>query len=222
MRSKPLALDLFCGAGGATRGLQLAGFEVLGIDHMPQPRYVGEHFVQADALRPPVRLRDFNLIWASPPCQAFTAYKRRPGHVAGRADLISATRRLLRASGCPFVIENIPGAPLQGAFTLCGSSFGLDLRRHRLFEASDWIMAPPCHHGWQTPRFPQATNRKNARRSVEIGVWRIPLHVQRQAMGIEWMTLEELSEAVPPAYSEFIGRSFLERHRQELAQRTRC
>jgi DNA (cytosine-5)-methyltransferase 1 len=206
----PLALDLFCGAGGATRGLQMAGFEVVGIDHKCQPRYCGDHFIQADALRPPVRLEDFDLIWASPPCQAFTAYKRRPGHVAAHPNLIPQTRAILLASGAPYVIENIPGAPLELPFMLCGSSFGLNVRRHRLFETSRAIaLTPPCAHGWQRPRFQQATNRTTPRRTVEVGVYRIPLSVQRAAMGIDWMKLDELSEAIPPAYSEFIARSYL-------------
>lgn len=202
------ALDLFCGAGGATRGLQLAGFEVWGVDIKPQPRYVG-NFVQGDALAPPFRLQDFNLIWASPPCQSFTAYKRRPGHVAECANLIPQTRAMLKESGVSYVIENVPGAPLNQPFQLCGGSFGLDVRRHRLFEASFPILSPPCDHGWQTPRFQQATNRENKRRTVEVGVYRIPLAVQRAAMGIHWMELDELSQAIPPAYAEWLGRAFL-------------
>ena len=194
-------------------GLYRAGFDVTGIDHRPQPRYPFR-FIQADAMRPPVRLDDFDLIWASPPCQAFTAYKRRPGHVADRPNLIPRVRSILHSAGVPYVIENVPGAPLERPFTLCGSSFGLDVRRHRIFEASEPMLAPPCSHGWQTPRFKQATNRANRRRTVEVGVWRIPLDVQRRAMGIDWMELDELSEAIPPAYAEFIARAFLAQRRQ--------
>jgi DNA (cytosine-5)-methyltransferase 1 len=111
----------------------------------------------------------------------------------------------------PHVIENVPGAPLCEPVRLCGSTFGLDVRRHRLFEANWPLRGAPCDHSWQTPRFPAATNRApNSRRTVEIGVWRIPLDVQRRAMGIDWMTLRELSEAIPPAYTEHIGRQLLE------------
>lgn len=189
-------------------GLHRAGYEVVGIDHRPQPRYPFA-FIQANALRPPVRLEDFDLIWASPPCQAFTAYRRRGDGVGDSYDnLIPETRTLLRDAAVPYVIENVVGAPLEQPFKLCGSSFGLDVRRHRLFETSFSVMlTPPCSHGWQQPRFQQATNRTNRRRTVEIGVYRIPLLVQRQAMGIDWMVLEELSQAIPPAYSEFIGRA---------------
>lgn len=106
--------------------------------------------------------------------------------------------------------ENVEGAPLTGwVVRLCGSSFGLDVRRHRLFESNVSILVPPCDHGWQTPRFPPASNRTNLRRTVEVGVWRIPLDVQQRAMGINWTTLEELSEAIPPAYTEHIGRQLL-------------
>lgn len=202
------ALDLFCGAGGASMGLHRAGFDVTGVDIESQPRYPFT-FHQLDALECDWAAMDYDFVWASPPCQKFTAYKRRPNHVAPRENLIPQTRELLKAAGVPYVIENIPGAPLKNTFQLCGSSFGLDVRRHRIFEASFKVTPPACNHSWQTPRFPPASNRKNLRRTVEVGVWRIPLETQRKAMGIEWMNLEELSEAVPPAYSHFIATQFL-------------
>lgn len=201
-------LDLFCGGGGATRGYQLAGFEVVGVDLAPQPNYVGDHFHQADALTFP--LDGFDAIHASPPCQSFTAYRRRGGGVGdGYPDLIAPVRARLVAAGVPWVIENVAGAPLSSPVMLCGSSFGLDVRRHRFFESDVALFAPPCDHGWQTPRFPCATNRTNLRCTVEVGVWRIPLDVQRAAMGVDWMTLAELTEAVPPAYTEHLGRQLL-------------
>jgi DNA (cytosine-5)-methyltransferase 1 len=201
-------LDLFCGAGGCAMGYSRAGFEVVGVDLVAQPRYPFE-FYQDDAMTYP--LDGFDAVHASPPCQAFTAYRRK-GHGVGDGypDLISAVRRMLHRSGLPFVIENVPGAPLEHPLQLCGSSFGLDVRRHRLFETNWMLMGRPCDHKWQTPRFPQATNRANLRRTVEVGVWRIPLSVQQDAMGIDWMTLPELSEAVPPAYTEHIGRQLLD------------
>lgn len=206
--SKPLLLDLFCGAGGAAVGYHRAGFEVVGVDHRPQPRYPFE-FVQADALEFP--LEGFDAIHASPPCQKFTAYRRRGAGVGESSpDLIGAMRYRLNASGVPFVIENVPDAPLFEPVMLCGSSFGLDVRRHRLFECSFPVMVPPCYHDGQAPRFPQATNRTALRKTVEVGVWRIPLEVQRRAMGIDWMIREELSEAVPPAYTELIGLQLMQ------------
>lgn len=206
---RPKLLDLFCGAGGASMGYHRAGFDVVGVDLKPQPHYPFP-FVQADALAPPFDLSGFDVIHASPPCQAWTAYKRRPDHVAPRPELVEPVRSMLRAAGKPYVIENVPGAPVSG-FTLCGSAFGLDVRRHRLFET--WpviVLTPPCDHGWQARRFPAATNNRHPRRTVEVGVWRIPLATQQEAMGIAWMPLEELSEAIPPAYTEWIGARLME------------
>jgi DNA (cytosine-5)-methyltransferase 1 len=174
------ALDLFCKAGGVALGLHRAGFEVVGVDIEPQPNYPFR-FIQANALE--FDLGDFDFYWASPPCQGFTAYKRRPGHVRPRANLIPPMRERLLATGKPFCIENVPGAPLQNPFTLCGSMFGLDVRRHRNFETNFPVTTPPCNHKIWTPRFPPATNRKNLRLTVEVGVWRIPLEVQQKAMG---------------------------------------
>jgi DNA (cytosine-5)-methyltransferase 1 len=199
-------LDLFCGAGGAAMGYHRAGFDVVGVDIRPQPHYPFE-FHQADALEFP--LDGFDAIHASPPCQRWTAYRRRGAGVGASApDLIAAMRERLKSAAVPWVIENVPGAPVRGAL-LCGSSFGLDVRRHRHFETSFPMLAPECRHETQAPRFPCATNRTNLRRTVEVGVWRIPLEVQHRAMGIGWMTLEELSEAIPPAYTEFIGRALM-------------
>jgi len=207
------ALDLFSCAGGAGAGLALAGFDVIGIDINPQPRYPFE-FHQGDALAVDLAwVRTFDLVWASPPCQFATAYKRRPDHVAPSENLIPKTRALLQAAGVPFVIENVAGAKLElrDPVQLCGSSFGLDVRRHRLFESQGFRIPPlACDHAWQTPRFPPATNRTNLRSTVEVGVWRIPLETQRAAMGgCAWMERHELSQAIPPAYAEHIGRAFL-------------
>jgi DNA (cytosine-5)-methyltransferase 1 len=208
--SQPRLLDLFCGAGGCSVGYERAGFDVVGVDVKPQPNYPFE-FIQRDALDV---LEDviggcwwpFDAIHASPPCQAFTAYRRRGCGVGdGYPNLIGKVRDRLECTRLPYVIENVPGAPLRDPVTLCGSSFGLDVRRHRLFECSFPVLVPSCDHSWQTPRFAQATNRTNLRSTVEVGVWRIPLEVQQQAMGIDWTTLEELSEAIPPAYTEHIG-----------------
>lgn len=188
-------------------GYARAGFEVVGVDVTPQPAYPFE-FHLADALGFP--LDGFDAVHASPPCQSFTAYRRK-GHGVGDGypNLIPAMRARLQASGLPWVMENVPGAPLVDPLVLCGSSFGLDVRRHRHFESNVKLDALPCDHGWQTPRFPPATNRSNLRRTVEVGVWRIPLEVQRKAMGIDWMTVPELSQAIPPAYTEWLGVQLL-------------
>jgi DNA (cytosine-5)-methyltransferase 1 len=198
-------------------GLYQAGFDVVGVDILPlnrQPGLFGDpldwypfEFRQGDALE--ADLSGFDLIWASPPCQAFTAYKRRPDHVAPRDNLIPPVRSRLEASGAPWIIENVPGAPLERPVTLCGSMFGLDVRRHRIFETSFPVPPLECNHV-AAPRFAPAGNRTNLRSTVEVGVWRIPLTVQQQAMGIDWMSLEALSQSIPPAYSRWLGERFLE------------
>lgn len=211
-------LDLFCCAGGASMGYHRAGFEVVGVDINPQPNYPFE-FHQGDALQFVTEHgREFDAIHASPPCQSFTAYRRK-GHGVGDGylDLIPETRALLAGCSVPWIIENVAGAPLADPVRYCGSSFGLDVRRHRFFESNVDLTAPPCDHSWQTPRFAPATNRTNLRRTVEVGVWRIPLSVQQAAMGIDWTTLRELSEAIPPAYTEHIGTQLAAHMSQEVA-----
>ncbi len=197
-------------------GYHRAGWEVTGIDLLDQPNYPFEVY-QADAFATLARLKlfgtgdEYDAIHASMPCQRWTAYKRRREHVRERADLITPLRPLLEVSGLPYVIENVPGAPLRDPVQLCGSSFGLDIRRHRLFETNWQLDAPPCDHAWQTPRFPAATNRAPmSRRTIEIGVYRIPLERQKEAMQVDWpVTLHELSQMVPPAYTEHIGAQLL-------------
>lgn len=136
------ALDLFCGAGGVSEGLRRAGFEVTGVDINPQPHYRGGVFVQADAMTFP--LEGYDLIWASPPCQAFTAYRRRPEHVRPRENLIPGVRERLQAQGAHWAIENVPGAPLRRDLLLCGSMFGLDVRRHRISRPPSRSRSPPA------------------------------------------------------------------------------
>lgn len=221
----PRALDLFCGAGGASAGLSTAGFEVWGVDRNSQPNWPIDRrpsLVAGDAIEfaRTADLTGWDFIWASPPCQKFSAYRRKGYGVGSSApNLIDAVRGLLRASGVPYVIENVPGAPLRDPITLCGSMFGLDVRRHRLFEFGNMPTpeAPACDHASQQAkgkRYPGATNR-DGRYTCEVGVWRIPLAQQHAAMGgCEWMTREELSQAIPPAYSEWIGDKVLKHIRQ--------
>ncbi len=204
-------LDLFCGAGGAAMGYHRAGFdEIVGIDIVPQPDYPFA-FVQADVLRPPVDLGAFDLVHASPPCQHFTRYRNVHKDITERyRDLIRPTRALL--ARYPSVIENVPG-PIRHDLELCGSMFGLDVRRHRWFEFHN-VYAPiltPPHNHLPPRRFKSSTGRPNLRRTIEIGAWDEPLDLQLAAMGIDWITdVRMLSEAIPPAYTEFIGRAFLE------------
>lgn len=134
------ALDLYCKAGGATRGLQQAGFHVTGVDIQKQPHYCGDKFIQANALEFEIDPAEFDFIWASPPCQAHTALKTMH-NAKHHEDLIPQTRAKLVASGLPFAIENVPGAPLIEPILLCGTMFKLgvedaELRRHRIFEVN--------------------------------------------------------------------------------------
>lgn len=229
--SRPRLLDLFCCAGGAAKGYYNAGFEVVGVDIEPQPNYPYE-FIQADALWVlTTDLQRYDAIHASPPCQMFTAYRRsRPDKGdENYVNLIPATRELLQDSGLPYVIENVEGSPLREPVRLCGSMFDppLDVQRHRLFE-TNWGLEPPpwpCRHKvWGPDRFPggrskerTGSNKGLARGTVEIGTWDIPLERQAEAMEVDWMNVKELSQAIPPRYTEFIGRQLLAHVQQAVA-----
>lgn len=203
--SRPILLDLFCCQGGAAQGYADAGFEVFGVDINPQPRY--QHwFHQGDALADGIRcfvrgdevgwlhISEFDAIHASPPCQAHT-------------NLIEPTRQLLREVGKPFVIENVPNAPLIDPIELCGATFGLETYRHRLFETNWGLTAPP--------------HREHVNRVTKMG--RPPrqgefMHVvgnfsgvgkAREVMGMPWANRDGLREAIPPAYTQFIGAQLL-------------
>lgn len=212
-RRRLRAIDLFCGAGGAGAGLAAAGFDVLGVDLSPQPRYPFE-FIQGDAIAfLEGDLQSFDLVWASPPCQAHTAMKTMH-NAKPHIDLIQPTRERLQRAGVRYVIENVVGAPLIDPIVLCGTMFGLgvkdaELRRHRLFEANFPIPAPTCRHGVRPATIGvyggHIRNRKRREGSHARGVADFPIAAGQAAMGIDWMTLTEMSEAIPPAYSEFIG-----------------
>ena len=225
---RPRLLDLFCGAGGAAVGYHRAGFDVVGVDVAAQPNYPFE-FHEADAMTFP--LDGFDAIHASPPCQAHSTIAkqqriRRPG-AFDHPDLVDATRARLIAAGVPYVIENVEGAPLRNHIRLCGSSFGLDVRRHRLFECSMPVLAPPCAHHWQLPRFRSLDQRRGLKSVVPVygggqiaglaSVVGVHGHhnyagereLREAAMGIDWMSPYELTQAIPPAYTEHIGAYLL-------------
>lgn len=216
----PRLLDLFCGAGGAAMGYSRAGFEVVGVDIKPQPNYPFE-FIQDDAMQllAWADLRDYSAIHTSPPCQAFSVSTNyRPENRTKYPDLVEPTRELLKQTGLPYIIENVPGSPLENYVQICGSGMGLPLRRHRWFESNVSMMGSGCAHGqfpWRED-YKHSTNRKK-RRVVVVGEWRVAFHLQQEAMGIDWMTLEELSEAIPPAYTEFIGEQLLAHIREPVA-----
>lgn len=209
--SKPRLLDLFCGEGGAATGYARAGYEVTGVDLAPMARYPYE-FIQGDALAyATAHGADYELIHASPPCQLYSAL-RSMATTAVRVDLVDPTRQVLLSLGVPWIMENVPGAPLRGAVVLCGTMFGLgarcegrwrELRRHRLFESSHQLEAPgPCHHRapvvgvYGHGSIPHSASRRayqaNAREA-------------RDALGCPWMSRQGLSQAIPPAYTQHLA-----------------
>lgn len=195
---RPRLLDLFCGAGGAAVGYSRAGFEVVGVDLYPQPHYPFE-FHRADALRFP--LEGFDVIHASPPCQAFTLAHRINGYFQ-HPDYIAPIRSRLVFNGVPWVIENVPGAPLVDPVTLCGTMFGLGVDRDRWFESSE-PLAQPSH-----PAHRPTTKMGRPLRPgtvVQVVGHFSGVADARRAMGIDWMTRDELAQAIPPAYTEWVG-----------------
>lgn len=204
-------LDLFCCAGGAAMGLHMAWpeAEILGVDINPQPRYPFR-FAQGDATMIP--LWEFDFIWASPPCQAHTTLRARHPDRA-YACHISAIRERLIACGKPYVIENVMGAPLRSPVMLCGSSFGLKVRRHRLFEASFPIAPLPCNHvaqGRPIDVSGTGSRRVKPRADGKGGDPNKPRNLAeaRSATGIDWMLRPEIAQAIPPAYSEYIAKQY--------------
>lgn len=217
-------LDAFCSAGGATRGYQLAGFRMTGVDIRPQPRYVGETFIQGDALEY-IRAHghEYDFIHASPPCQRYsrsTAALRAAGK--HYPDLIGPTRQLLDQIGLPWVIENVPGAPLRQDIVLCGCMFPGELpglKRERWFEVS-WgpvfELRPPCHHPDPIVTvIGHGPNQHSPYRYVHGSVW---TRLKQDAMGIDWMNREELGEAIPPAYARHVGEQ-LAAHLEQMRGR---
>jgi DNA (cytosine-5)-methyltransferase 1 len=202
----PRLLDLFCGAGGCSAGYHRAGFDVVGVDINPQRHYPFE-FHQADALTFP--LDGFDAVHASPPCQAYSQ-SAQSQRAAGKQypDLLGPTRAALQAAGLPWAIENVPGAPMRPDFRLCGCQFGLELRRERWFEVS-WPasqLAAPCYH--PHPVVSVAGHGTPAWARRQLGYNPTIAHY-RAAMGIDWMNRDELSQAIPPAYTEYIGGQML-------------
>lgn len=212
---KPKLLDLFCCAGGAGTGYAMAGFDVLGLDIKPQPNYPFP-FIQTDALNlDPKFIATFDAIHASPPCQSYSDLAKRNGNADAWPRLIEPIRDLLVRSGLPYIIENVEGAPLRNPIMLCGTMFkGLRVLRHRLFEANFPILTPK--HGGH-PKVHTFDKRKahygktdDMRDFVQVtGGGNCTIAAARDAMGIDWMTKNELNEAIPPAYTRFIGKQLL-------------
>lgn len=215
-------LDLFCCAGGAGQGYREAGFEVVGVDIDLQPRYPFE-FIQADALAlTPEFLAMFDAIHASPPCQSYSDLAKRNGNADQWPRLIDPVRAMLSNTGLPYVIENVEGAPLLNPVVLCGTMFpGLRVLRHRLFETNFHLVAP--QHG-KHPKVHTFDKRKSHYGKTHdmvdfvqvTGGGNCTIAAARDAMGIEWMNKGELNEAIPPAYTKYIG-NFLMAHLRAVA-----
>jgi DNA (cytosine-5)-methyltransferase 1 len=215
-------LDLFCGAGGAAMGYHQAGFEVVGVDSRRQRNYPFE-FHQADAMTYP--FDGFDVIHASPPCQAYSITKH--AHKKQHPDLLGPTRQRLIASGKPYVIENVPGASMPGSITLCGASFGLVatdtdgshlvLKRHRQFESNLELTAPACEckwfkdHGYKVGGVygGGSTDRHHAE-NVRHGGYTPAKAVRQELMGIDWMSMAALNQAIPPVYTFHLGKQIME------------
>lgn len=218
---KPRLLDLFCGAGGCTKGYQDAGFYVVGVDNRPQPNYCGDEFLCVDVLELGVEFiteGNFSAVHASPPCQAYTTMNNR--HASSSPPLITETRKLLVESGLPYVIENVPGAKkwLVSPFLVTGAMVGIKAMRPRLFETSFPVMLPPPN---VSPSETVAVYGKNDGRRLwtrtdgsELRV--ASLEVGREGMGIDWMDWDELKEAIPPTFTALIGHQLMA-HLQAVA-----
>lgn len=227
--SKPRLLDLFCGAGGAAMGYARAGFEVVGVDLNKQKRYPFP-FEQADALHyleNAVQIRNgfFQAIHASPPCQAYSITKHT--HGVQHPDLLVPTRELLKATGLPYVIENVVGADMPGSVICCGSVQcrklydndlkKLFLKRHRQFESNIELIGTSCvcrelkAMGYKIGGVYGGGSRDRYHaENVRHGGYTPSKAVQEQLMGIDWMTQKELNQAIPPAYTEFIGKQLID------------
>jgi DNA (cytosine-5)-methyltransferase 1 len=234
-------LDLFCGAGGASMGYHRAfpDAEIVGVDINPQPNYPFQ-FVQADAMAVLQHLvmcgstcvafpflADVRFVHASPPCQdhsTATAPSRSMSGAHGTGWMLEATINQLSELNVWWIVENVEAARMPvPSIRLCGSSFGLDVRRHRKFASNIPLPPPPCDHGWQTPRFQSLNNanRKAGKLASVVGVHGSENYAgdyenRCRAMGIDWMTNKELAQAIPPAYTQWIGEQYAVHEANEL------
>lgn len=209
---RPKLLDLFCGAGGASVGYNRAGFDVLGVDIVPQPNYPFS-FIQADAVQVATAIeffnRSFDAIHASPPCQAFSIATLHQGRSATdkHPNLIPQIRNALSAIGKPFVIENVAGAPISKDLMLCGEQFGLRVHRHRYFEMN-WPVVKLTHEKHILKGALHNCDIRDGHARQVVGNY-ADHDDASDAMGIYWMSRKELKEAIPPPYTEYIGKQLI-------------
>lgn len=206
----PRVLDLFCGAGGASMGYAKAGYEVVGMDIKHGKRYPFKYIRRDVMTLRPEDLEGFDLIHASPPCQTYSVTKHlrvAQGKSTSKQDLLAQVRSLLVVSEIPYVIENVKGAPLIDPVQLCGSAFGLKVRRHRLFESSMQLRGTDCHHKEQGK--PVGIYGSMRDEIPGGGHTAKTMEEANHAMGIDWMIWGELVEAIPPAYTHYIGQQIM-------------
>lgn len=212
-------LDLFCGAGGATKGYQNAGYDVFGVDHKYFPNYPGTLLISDFRKIPMDFMESFDLIHASPPCQKFSSSRPMARkELAQYDDFVAETREILQAVGLPYVIENVEGAPLNDPIMLCGSMFDMPIERHRLFEIGGFdVLQPTCNHNRQKKLWPQGfpSNKKGRPNGRVVSVFGHggggpgrDIKLWSWAMGIDWMYKNELAQAIPPKYTEYIAHYF--------------
>lgn len=210
-------LDVFSGAGGCSVGYARAGFEVTGVDNKPHPDYPFELIVAdaLDVLADVALLDQFDAVAASPPCPAYSTITPDQSK---HPRLIAPVRELLRNWGGPYVIENVPGAArsLINPVKVCGSAFGLAVRRHRFFESNEWLIPTECYHEVQgTPvgvygKHPEVRNYLRPGDGTRRGDRAKSVEHAQAALGIDWMTdWDDLTDAIPPAYTEFLGSQLL-------------
>lgn len=205
--SRPRLLDLFCGAGGAAMGYHLAGFDVVGVDIMPQPHYPFE-FHQADAMT--FDLDGFDAIHASPPCQAYSRMRHLPW--VGRVEqprLLAATWGRLNEQPSPWVIENVEDAPMPSSVVVCGWTLGLPMYRHRRFGSSHLLMAPPHRRHSVVIHAGRRNLATRYRQGGGRDVAGLFPGASLADVGLGWMGQRGAAQAIPPAYTEFLGRQLM-------------
>lgn len=212
-------LDLYCGAGGSTRGFQLAGCRVTGIDAAPQPHYVGNAFIQKNCLTVDIAyIRHFDFVIAGPPCQHYVPLANRHHH----PDLLDPTRALLQEAGVPYVIENVMSSPIPRWIVLCGTMFPtLRVIRHRKFEPSPGLVIQQPYHITKQDHPPVYSFDRRERRLqgldpddpnvyITVAGNNASLSAMSEAMGIHWMTRPEIAQAIPPIYTTYIAKQVME------------
>lgn len=225
-----LLYDLFCGAGGASAGYSRAGFQVRGFDRVHSKRYPFDftHYDFNDF--DPADFADADAFHASPPCQRWSPASRASRSQHKHPDFLPLIREFLVSTGKPYVIENVPESPLAQNIKLCGSMFpGLRVRRHRVFELNFPIERLRCSHHRMVHvirLFNNLTRRTDPRVNwlTIIGGGNYPVQEGRSAMGVPWMTHRELSQSIPPAYTQYIGTWMFDylRYTHEFDEKTAC